>query len=224
MGRDWRLVEQADLAMRKLRPRSKKWLAEKFYTHPTSRPASETPEGRKHERAYWVALGRFVAMFSKVETAITLTLWHYAKTPQNIARVVFPGVRIDQGSTLIKALAKATDAEEAAQTELEYVLQQLGIINGVRNDTLHYGAMSVAEGRALVTNALKAKTPDAITAFPISPESLADMTADLRKVIVHLHAHHMGRPHPRGAAAFAILQAPWRYKHPVQKKSKSKTG
>jgi hypothetical protein len=181
-------------------------------------PASQTEEGKQRERDYHSALGRFVDMFATVEIAISLTLWAYAKTRPNIAKVIFASTKIDQGSTLIKQLAEATDASETLRDDLEKVTQQLGIINGVRNAILHYGAKSIAEGNAIVSNALKAKREP--TEFSISPKSLDDMTADLQKIATHLHYRHLGRAVPLGAfgqrALEGVLQSPWRYKHPSQ--------
>jgi len=188
-------------------------------------PAADTPEGKERIRAYYEALGRFVDMFAVVETAVTLTLWTYAKTKSEIAKIILAGVRIDQGCNFIKQLATASDSSAENRADLECVFQQLGIITGVRNDTLHFGAQSVAEGRAIVTNSLKAKGEP--TVFPISPDMLNDMTADLRKIVVHLNHKHLGRPMPllgtleRDALA-SVFQSPWRYKHPVAPKPESK--
>jgi hypothetical protein len=186
--------------------------------------AGDTPEGRERLRAYYEALGRFIAMFAEVETAVTQTLWLYAGTRPTIAKVVFAGAKIDISLTYIKQLAEAVDAPQEARADLEYILQQLGIINGVRNAVLHYGATSIAEGNAVVSNALRAKSEP--TVFPISPTALDEMTFDLRKIIYHLHYRHMGRQGPRGDYGKAVLDgalsAAWRYKHPTPPKTHPK--
>lgn len=187
-------------------------------------PAAETKEGKERLRAYYEALGRFVDMFARVETAITLTLWAYAKTKPEIAKVIFAGAKIEIGSTYIKQLSEASGAPQEARDDLLDVLQQVGIINGVRNNVLHYGAVSVAEGNAIVSNALKAKGEP--TEFPISPAALDSMTVDLRKITFHLNYRHLGRPTPRSAYGQALLdsvfRAPWRYKHPAPPKARTK--
>jgi hypothetical protein len=186
-------------------------------------PASATKEGQERLHTYYESLGRFVDMFSQVETAVTLTLWRYAQTKPEIAKVIFAGSRIDIASAYIKQLAAAT-ATTDQRADLENVLQQLGIINGVRNAGVHYGATSVAEGRAVVSNALRAKNEP--VEFPISPKALDHMTVDLRKITFHLNYNHLGRPRPGGAlgqtSLDGILRAPWRYKHPAPPKAQSK--
>jgi hypothetical protein len=87
------------------------------------------------------------------------------------------------------------------------------MINGRRNNILHYGAISIAEGFGIVTNANIAHIQERVTRFQISPKILDDMTADLRKIMIHLYTRHAGRPPLRGAHAEidATLRASWRY-------------
>src|SRR5258706_12895823 len=129
-------------------------------------PASATKEGMEHERAYYEALGRFVQLFAEVEKTVAQTLWAYAKTPPEVAKIIFSGSHLELSATHIKQLAAATNAPKTAQDDLKNALQQLGIITGARNDILHYGASDVAEGRATVSNAWKARAEPVV--FPIS--------------------------------------------------------
>lgn len=142
-------------------------------------------------------------------------LWHYAKTPTPIARSIFSGTRMEQAISFVKRIFEATNKPVPA--ELEGILDHLLVINKKRNEILHYGAISIAEGSGSVTNALRALTPGKVKGFPISSEILTDMTEDLRKAILHLHATYMGRPKLKGKhpTLEKILLAPWRYKSPV---------
>jgi hypothetical protein len=182
-------------------------------------PASETPAGKAREAAYYSALGRFVAMFAIVEAAIQYTLWHYAKTSEAVAKSIFSGVKVKTGISFIKRLAEATGVSEGGRKELEDAFTQLNTITDARNEILHHGAQSVASGAAFVTNEFLAHLPDRVTLFPISPDSLDDMTADLSKIILLLHWKHAGRPSPlskQNERMFeAVLSAPWRYTHLV---------
>jgi hypothetical protein len=190
-------------------------LAAQIYTV----PSHETPEGKERIRAYYEALGRFVDKFSRVEAAVTRTLWHYAKTPPEIAKISFSGVKVEGGMQFIKQLAAATNASKELQDDLADVFQQLGIINGARNDVLHYGAEFVAEGNAIVSDALKAKGEP--YTFPISPTALDHMTADLDKIIAHLKQIHL-EPNALRVILGSPVHSPWRYKHPVPPRRPSK--
>lgn len=185
---------------------------------PDNTPSPYTATGDPR-RAYYEALGHFINAFSRVETLVTLTLRKYAQTPTEIAKVIFAGAKIDLSSRYIKQLAEATGASSTARDDLESVLQQLGIINGVRNSVLHYGAAGISEGNAIVSDALKAKGEP--TVFPISPEILEQMTRDLNKISIHLQYRHLDvdsveRP---DVVLERILRLPWLYKRPQLPKS-----
>lgn len=177
-------------------------------------PASETPEGQERLRAYYYALGRFVDMFAEVEAGITRTLWHYAKVPPEIAKIILAGSKIDNSSKSIKQLAVATGASEELLRDLDDILQQLGIINKLRNHVVHFGATGIAEGSGSTSNALKAKGEPLV--FPISPTVLEEGYSDLRKITFHLGYKHLGRPPPKSlmgqSALEIVLQSSWKYK------------
>jgi len=187
-------------------------------------PASETKEGKERLQAYYEALGRFVQMFAEVEKVIAQTLWTYAGTKAEVAKIVFAGTQSETAAGYIKAVARATNASNEKLADLENVIQQFGIIRGIRNDILHYGAKFIAEGKGLVSNAWKAKAEP--IEFPISADALLYMEMDLRKIIAHLGYRHLGRPRPKSAFGQKILDdtlhSPWRYKHPSPLKSKTK--
>jgi len=187
--------------------------------------AAGTIEGARREAEYYEALGRFVQMFAEVEKVLAQTLWFYAKSRPEVAKIIFAGTQSEMAATYIKALAKATNASDAAKADLENVLHQFGIIRSARNDILHYGATLIAEGRGVVSNAWKAKAQP--NEFLISAEALVHMESDLRKIIAHFGYRHLGRPWP--VAAWNVqwlettLRAPWQYKHRAPPRSQTNT-
>ena len=187
--------------------------------------ASMTGEGRERERKYYEALGRFTHWFAKMESAIALSLWFYARTPHPIAKAVFSGVRVKEASSFMNRIADATSLAADTRTDLREVLLQATALNDVRNQIMHFGAANIAEGRGYVSNALKAVSEDKITSFPISPEILADLTADCRKIIFHLRLKHAGIAGPKSVAnrlaADSALRAPWRYTRPSEAKKEA---
>lgn len=177
----------------------------------------ETEEGKKREEAYFTALGRFVDRFARAELYTRFALWHYAKTKPDIARAVFSGVHVDTAITHIRRVLDAQRIPESARHGIGDILAQLKMISGVRNDLLHTGAESIAEGEGFVTNILIAHNE--LKTFPISPLILDAMSADLRKITMHLICYHLGR-RPFAPATKKtldeVLLAPWRYKHEPQ--------
>jgi len=178
------------------------------------------------DQRYYDALGRFVDAFAAAEGATQLVLWHYAKLPTSVALALLSGVRGDDVLNRMRRLVETGDVQQSDWVDLEPTLQQFNLINGTRDAILHYGAQAKSDGERYVTNALKAHTRQKIRAFSISAEILADMTHDVRKIIVHLHTRHMGRPPLRGTlnldAVAKILRAPWRYKQPPSHRAKDR--
>ena len=120
----------------------------------------------------------------------------------------------------MKQLAAARGFPQEIQDDLAFVLQQLGVINGVRNAVVHYGAASGGKGKAIVSNALKAKGEP--TEFPISPDLLDLMYWDLRKITAHLYIRHLKRRPADATVASRVMKSNWQYKHSPRPKARSR--
>jgi hypothetical protein len=167
-----------------------------------------------HTREYYTALGRFVHMYARVETALTLTLWHYARLKPEIAKIAFYNPGVEARITAITKMAKVKKISEESSEDLEDVFRQLRAINTARNSILHFGATSIANGNAIVSNALKAHGEPTI--FPVSPPVLNLMTKDCRKIIAHLNYNHLGKSplsEDKKQVLAETLQSPWLYKY-----------
>jgi hypothetical protein len=181
-------------------------------------PAIDTPEGKQRLRDYHEALGRFMDTYARAEHACRLVLQHYAKLSPEAARALLSGVRTDEGRSQIKRLADIAFMPKADWADIEPTLQQLGIINKARNLIMHHGATEVAEGQGNVSDVATALLPERVSSFPISPTILAQMTADLEKIIIHLRAQHSGlgeiKPKILRDGIDARLAEPWQYMPP----------
>lgn len=196
-----------------------------------ARPHSIKADNQKRIEAerydtYHLQLGRFIHAFSQVEAAMQFVLRFYAKTAKDIGRAIFSGVRIETAMGHINRIMEVQPPSEDARQELADIFQQLHHINNVRNAVVHYGAEGIAEGKPLATNALMALTEDRIQNFAVGEVTLHDMRTDLRKIIILLHAKHVGRPPLKGKEAEidAVARQPWRYTPPQQRQSRGKKG
>ncbi len=190
------------------------------------KPASETRKGRERLKKYWMALGRFVDSFAKVEYAVHIVLAHHARLDPARARAMLSGVRASAGADFLRSLGKTRAIRPEEMVQLEPVLAQFGLITNTRNLILHYGTMNIAEGRGVTTDVRTARNPETANRRPISPTVLGRMTFDLEKIFWHLVVHHTGRPALRGEHEDLQrrLQSPWRYKLPQPKKNRSRLG
>ena len=62
---------------------------------------------RDERERYWMALGRFVHAFSKVERTLQITLWIVAEVGPDAAKVMFPRSQIEEARTKIPRLLEA---------------------------------------------------------------------------------------------------------------------
>jgi hypothetical protein len=186
-------------------------------------PASNTPEGRKRVEEYHAALGRFVALFSQAELAVQNSLRFYSGLSANRAHLIFSGTRADAGIDLIKSLTTEAGMEPSKHAELSGALAQLKAINTTRNAILHYGAQDVAEGKPYVAKALFGvdETKVKVVTFPIAPDMLEDMTADVRSICLFLYLEHSGKPDTNALMRY-FGRPPWRYKPQQRNQLQSK--
>lgn len=94
----------------------------------------------KKNAPYMFALGNFISMFSALEAKLQAALWKFAGVTPPGAQAVFSGVRVNGAMQFINRLADAQNWDKARKDELQFMFAQLGIINRLRNDLLHYGA------------------------------------------------------------------------------------
>jgi len=57
-----------------------------------------------------------------------------------LAQAILPGLRIDAAKSYVNRIADIQQWDDARRDELKYVFEQLGTINKLRNDILHYGS------------------------------------------------------------------------------------
>lgn len=185
-------------------------------------------EAIENRRAYWLALGRFIDMFSTVECTVQLAVAKFSNVKDSVARAVFSGVRIKEGSSFIRRIMEVTNHPSDKRADMEDVLKQLGFITDLRNEILHYGALPSDGPETIVTNKHIALTEDRITNRPVSKTILMEATNDLHKiqahlVFVHLPPAYQGAPDDYVRSMTGLLTAAWRYIPPQQQKAAKKT-
>jgi hypothetical protein len=162
---------------------------------------------------YMLALGRFVTEFSNVEALIQKALWQFAGVPEPTAQAVFSGTRTDGCIQFINRIAAAQNWSEPRKKELEHIFSQLGMINKLRNDILHYGSMMTEplDGLWLISNKPFVHLPERIQEICVTPNLLEDATSDLRTIQWFLYVI-MGTD---GASIFdPETRRTWLYKSP----------
>lgn len=184
--------------------------------HPVRRYLSYWNRPRP-ERLYWETLGRFVDQFSVVENLIRGYLWYLMDIGQTTGAAVLSGVRMSEGISLINRLLEAKN-DDLSKSALAKYFNQLGVINSLRNDLLHYGGWVDELHYISVSNRQVAHTQDRIRAFRISMRELRYAIGDLETIYWALAVHLANGIEPREwhSLNHDSLDEPLRYKQPPQ--------
>ncbi len=133
---------------------------------------------------YWARLGRFIHEFSAIERGMQSLLRIVVGVSDPIGGAVFSGVKAHDAMSLVNRACEAKE-DEATKAELKPCFDQLGIINGVRNNIVHWGA-TAAEGEFLVSNRFLAHAEERVREYRVSEQDLLGMTVDLIKIGTHI--------------------------------------
>lgn len=139
------------------------------------------PVGPEHQE-YWTALGRFIHRFAMAEQSIHFLLRLTTKTPPEVSQAIFSGTRAKQALSLIDRTREALGLQP--DPDFERAKAQFGIINGVRDDVVHHGAILYREG-FLISNAQRTIKRQQFVK-PISVADLSAMTEDLQTIAATL--------------------------------------
>ena len=129
-------------------------------------------------------------------------------------------MKIEGAMGLINRIAEAEQWPDNKKAEWQEVFTQLGLINKLRNDILHYGG-SMFGDVWVVSNQAVAHHPKRVREVHITPKILEAATADLGLMIIRLTV--LGGPKAgtvyggrRRVLAGIMKRTPWQYKQPPQ--------
>lgn len=181
---------------------------------------------------YYLSLGEFVTVFAGAERALFFLSGMILRLPLSVAQAVFGGsARVKESTDRLNRAVKSILQEQPnnnilakVKTGLDRALPQLGLINTVRNEILHYGISHSQDEHWTVTNSHL--RPDNPSEFKVSAIILNDMTYDTRAIIMIL-IECMGQMNQQSTGVsepyLALLRQSWRYKpsllHPSPQES-----
>jgi hypothetical protein len=177
------------------------------------------PEWLERESAldevYMAPLGWFVHAFASAESMLFRLLVEKSGLSASEGAAVFTGLRMKAAVDALNRLfeAKGMELEKDA---LSRPFKQLGEINSVRDDILHYGTEETDDGELFVTNREKRHLPERSTTRQVSISDLIRMTYDLREIEVHFVASMFRTAKKRDHRMIALytqrLADPWSYR------------
>ncbi|HWF45209.1 MAG TPA: hypothetical protein VG537_11260 [Candidatus Kapabacteria bacterium] len=136
------------------------------------------PKIRKNEPVY-ADVGHFVSAFSMIEALTHMLLRSITGMSDNIARIVFDGMRINDVDTRIRRLLPLSNFPTDIQGRIIRLLDQLREITKMRKALIHSVGFA-DDGKWHSTNRLTAReyAPFELTTF--EPNAINSATLDLR--------------------------------------------
>src|SRR5262249_52351546 len=131
--------------------------------------------GSPKEKAYWLALGRFIEEFAIVELLLNFTLWRYAKLDKRVAQGLIGQQRVDRAMQDITRIVEARGLKGARVKELQIIFDQLCKLNRARNDIVHFGTGEMTAHGYIVTNRHFAHLESRVREIHVSPKILESM-------------------------------------------------
>jgi hypothetical protein len=159
--------------------------------------------------AYFGALGEFIHYFAEVELMLNYVVPVYLGMGKTVFETVFAAQRADRSSEQLRKVISLKPSFRAEQ-HLTVLLDQLAIIQDIRNRLVHFGPMAdIRKAELFVSNA------DFVAAsrrreMTVTVEQIKQMTMDLEEISELLFTHHLSaaiRPH-------LVPPPTWHYKSP----------
>jgi hypothetical protein len=176
------------------------------------------------ETPYYAALGRFIAAYAKAEVAVHLVARKLSGLNDNVARVLFGGMRMGDITIRVKQMLKFAELSETQSIDIQNCLAQLDVISDKRHNLVHRG-VSYVQGKGLsVDNKLTAKSLSIIEHDEFSMPDLNHLRTDSLCIFLRLMLFY--EPEFLDLASPDFLKGaylPWRYK-PVSPPSETKRG
>lgn len=190
--------------------------------------AAITAEHRKFK----LALGQLTLNWSDTESALFVTLRHYACVSHAVASALFSGARATAMMSFIRSIAHNTDLDQDRRSDLEDVFTRIGMINTMRDQLTHHVSGSIIDiGKApsvrLLTDVARVKNTGMEYRRMIGSVTVNAMCADLLECCWRLHAHRDSpAPFVPGVGPTGKRQ-PWLYTPPppeTPNRSEDKSG
>jgi hypothetical protein len=165
---------------------------------------------------FYISLGRFLHQYSLLETAMLTVLIGVSGVTLSVGKSIYSGTRIGTAKSYINRILDATD-RAALKEQLRPYFDQIGLINSMRDEVLHYGATyDFSKNALIVSNERVAHTPDKLRRIEVNPQLLDDLRHDTLRAYCGVLLCWVGGSSPPDARKYfeSVVASPWRYKQP----------
>jgi hypothetical protein len=180
----------------------------------------ETLIEKPREASYYEAVGRLITSYAAAEGVAHILARKYSGLSDDVARIIFGGMRYADLKERLKKLVNRYGSE-FAKTELGLVLQQLGVISTARDKIAHRLTSYSGEVGLTVTNQALAKSLEAIQTDVFTVEQLRAMKDDCDMILFRLLVLMRPELEESFRKGDPRLYEPWRHKPPVPARKKA---
>ena len=177
------------------------------------------PKETSAETEYYAAFGRFIATYARAEAAVNMAARHFSTLDDDLARVIFGGMRL---TDLAEKIRKMMPANQTVSKDIDACLTQLDLISKERDKLVHRRVKYEPTKGLTVTNILTAKIVINYEEVSFTRDMLEDLEGDCRSIYLRLFLK-MEFPSDlelRDPTLLSLYDA-WRYK-PLPPKRKKK--
>jgi len=207
---------------------SKNWLADAFAPE-LAKNLALFGQVASQDEPYFAMFGRFIASFAGAESAVHMLARKQSGLSDQVARVIFGGMRLPDLTPRIRQMLRITRADNAVYTAVDKYLTQLDLIGEQRHKLVHRNVdFDPALGKLAVSNQFTAKFLDIAEFDHFSINDLDAMREDATRIfvaLVEIVSPFDGKSAEDLAHWTEWKARPWRYKPvppPPQKKSPQK--
>ena len=165
---------------------------------------------------FYISLGRFLHQYSLLENVMLSVLISVSGVTHSVGKSIYSETRVGAAKKFINRILDLT-GNSFLKEQLKPYFDQIGLINSMRDEILHYGAVYDHSRNALiVSNERVAHTPDKLKQIAVDPKLLEDLTHDTTRAYCGLIICIAGHSSSPEALAYlqSVVASPWRYKQP----------
>lgn len=163
---------------------------------------------------FCTTLGRFILVYAQTESVLKSLLASSANLSLQSSRALFSGTRARSAMDYVRRLYEAHGWNLVPKLKASF--EQLATITDMRDKLLHQGFIHIGNGEFVTTNIATAHTEKTLKTYPVSVETLLEMTEDLQTIQTYMvfYTAEIHTPEWQESMVAAVQEPapPWRYK------------
>jgi hypothetical protein len=169
--------------------------------------------------------GHFISLYASIESDCHVIFRRHANVTEDIARAITGGMRVSDLLPVVALLVEKSEMNKEDKRDFKECVEQLDHLTMFRNRLIHRGfrrsegIIDAAMGKFISTNALTAKSREAIETLRFDLDDIKAAAKDCYRIHIRLQVlgHAEGKPAPSFFPENwqRAIYGPWLYK-PVQ--------